>query len=43
VRALIERQAPAQERFEFAEEHPIIRSLSEYGELVHSAFSKESL
>jgi hypothetical protein len=41
VRALIERRAPAQERFEFATEHPIIRSLSEYGALVHSAFTKE--
>lgn len=42
VRALIKRQAPAQERFEFAQEHPIIRSLSEYGQLVHSAFTKEN-
>jgi hypothetical protein len=41
VRALIKRQAPAQERFEFAQEHPIIRSLSEYGALIHSAFTKE--
>jgi len=41
VRTLIHRQAPAQERFEFAQEHPIIRSLSEYGKLVHSAFTKE--
>ena len=43
VRALLKRQAPMQEWFEFAEEHPIIRSLSEYGELVHSAFTKETL
>ena len=42
VRSLIERQAARQEEFEFAKEHPIIRSLSEYGELVHSAFSKEN-
>jgi transposase len=41
VRALIDRQAAPQKQFEFAEEHPIIRSLSEYGALVHSAFSKE--
>ena len=27
---------------EFAEEHEIIRSLSEYGALVHSAFTKEN-
>lgn len=39
VRALIGRQASTQEQFEFAEEHEIIRSLSEYEELVHSAFS----
>ena len=41
VRELIKRQAPRQERFEFIDEHPIIRSLSEYGELVHTAFNKE--
>lgn len=38
VRTLIGRQAASQTQFEFAEEHPIIRSLSEYGEWVHSAF-----
>jgi hypothetical protein len=42
VRTLIDRQASTQEQFEFAEEHEIIRSLSEYEELVHSAFSKEN-
>ena len=42
VRALIDRQAAPQKQFEFAEEHPIIRSLSEYGELVHSVLSKEN-
>jgi len=42
VRTLIDRQASAQEQFEFAEEHEIIRSLSEYQALVHSAFSKEN-
>ena len=42
VRALIGRQASTQEQFEFAEEHEIIRSLSEYEELVHSAFCKEN-
>lgn len=42
VRALIGRQASTQEQFEFAEQHEIIRSLSEYAELVHSAFSKEN-
>jgi transposase len=42
VRSLIERQAAKQEEFEFAKEHEIIRSLSEYGALVHSAFQKEN-
>lgn len=41
VRALIERLGPRQERFEFAEEDPIIRPLAEYAELVHSAFQEE--
>jgi len=43
VRALIARPAATQEQFEFVEQHPIIRSLSEYGELVHSVFNKENL
>ena len=43
VRELIDRQASIQEQFEFAEEHEIIRSLSEYEALVHSAFTQESL
>lgn len=42
VRALIDRQASTQEQFAFAEEHEIIRSLSEYEELVHSAFTQEN-
>ncbi len=42
VRNLIDRQASAQTQFEFAQEHPIIRSLAEYGELVHSTFQKEN-
>ncbi len=42
VRTLIGRQASIQEQFEFAEEHEIIRSLSEYEQLVHSAFTKEN-
>lgn len=43
VRKVIGRQASTQEQFEFAEEHEIIRSLSEYEALVHSAFTQESL
>jgi len=42
IRELIKRQAPKQEQFEFIDTHPIIRSLSEYGELVRTAFTKES-
>lgn len=41
VRELIDRRASRQEQFEFAAEHPIIRSLAEYGEWVHTAFNKE--
>jgi len=37
VRALIKRQGDRQETFEFLGQHPIIRSLSEYGRLVHTA------
>ncbi len=38
VRELIKRQGNKQEQFEFIDEHPIIRSLSEYQELVHGSF-----
>jgi len=40
IRALIQRQAPKQEQFEFIDTHPIIRSLSDYDELVHASFQK---
>jgi len=40
IRALIKRQAPKQEQFEFIDAHPIIRSLSDYDELVHASFQK---
>lgn len=41
VRNLLKRQnGPEQERFEFTAEHPLIRSLSDYGKLVHSAFEE---
>jgi transposase len=42
VRNLLKRQAPPQEQFEFTAEHPLIRSLSDYGALVHSAFEETS-
>jgi len=41
IRELIKRQGDKQTQFEFIEEHPIIRSLSDYGDLVHTAFTKE--
>lgn len=42
IRELIKRQGDKQEQFEFMDEHPIIRSMSDYGELVHTAFTEES-
>lgn len=39
IRDLLKRQGTSQERFEFMDEHPIIRSLSEYGRLARSAFA----
>ncbi len=41
VRELIKRQGDEQTEFAFLEEHPIIRRLGEYGDLVHNAFMKE--
>ena len=41
IRELIQRQGDRQEQFEFIDEHPIIRSLSDYGDLVHTAFHEE--
>jgi transposase len=40
IRKLIKRQAPKQEQFEFMQEHPIIRNISEYGDLIRNAFMK---
>jgi transposase len=37
VRQLLKRQAPKQEQLEFMAEHPIIRSLDVYGDLVRTA------
>lgn len=39
IRELLKRQGDRQEAFEFMDEHPIIRSLSEYGRLARSAFA----
>jgi hypothetical protein len=41
IRSLIERHPGKQETFEFLEQHPLIRSLREYEELVHTSFQKE--
>lgn len=41
IRELLKRQGDRQEQFEFLQEHPIIRSLTDYGELVHAAFNEE--
>jgi len=40
VRNLLKRQAPEQEQFDFIQEHPLIRSLADYGQLVHNAFEE---
>ena len=41
LRTLLERQTSAQALLPFANEHAIIRPLSDYAELVHNAFTKE--
>jgi hypothetical protein len=41
LRALIGRQVPSQAHFEFLEQHPLIRSLADYEQLVQSSFRKE--
>ncbi len=41
LRELIKRQGDRQEQFEFITEHPIIRQLSEYDDLIHTAFTRK--
>lgn len=41
VRRLIGRQAPKQEQLELTEEHPLIRNIEVYGELVRSSFQSD--
>ncbi len=41
IRELIKRQAPKQKQFDFLDEHPIIRSLSDYGDLVRDSFRRQ--
>jgi hypothetical protein len=43
IRQLIQRAAPKQEEFDFITEHPLIRNLSVYADLVHVDFRKENL
>jgi hypothetical protein len=40
LRQLIRRKTPPQHRFEFIDEHPLIRSLNEYAQLVEDAFQE---
>jgi transposase len=40
IRQLLKRDAPEQETFDFLQEHPIIRSLSDYGKLVATSFER---
>ena len=40
LRERLKRQGDRQEQFEFPGEHPIIRSMAEYGPLVHTAFEE---
>ena len=40
IRQLLKRDAPEQETFDFLQEHPIIRSMSDYGKLVSTAFQQ---
>jgi transposase len=43
IRELLKRQAAAQPSFEFMDQHPLIRNLSDYGALVRRSFVKEAL
>jgi transposase len=42
IRALLKRQAPKQELLPFVSDHPMIRSMSEYGQFVHNAFQSRN-
>jgi hypothetical protein len=41
VRALLRRHEAQQPCFDFMDEHPLIRPLSEYANLIHHSFHKE--
>ncbi len=42
IRKLIQHSAPKQGEFEFLDQHPIIRNLSDYGDVVRVDFRKEA-
>jgi transposase len=42
IRELLVRQAERQQEFDFLQVHPLIRSLAEYADVVHTSFQKES-
>jgi hypothetical protein len=42
IRKLIKHAGPDQQQFEFLEDHPIIRNLSDYGDVVRVHFGKEA-
>ena len=41
VRKLIQKHAPKQEQLEWTDQHPIIRDISVYGDLVREAIQRE--
>jgi transposase len=42
IRLLVKRQAPKQEVLPFLSDHPMIRPITEYGQLVHDAFQSRN-
>jgi transposase len=42
IRGLLKQESGKQEELAFADEHPIIRNLSDYGEVVRNAFHREA-
>jgi transposase len=42
LRALLQRQAPKQESLPFLDDHPLIRPLTDYAQLVHQSFQREA-
>jgi transposase len=43
IRKLIQHSAPKQEEFEFLEQHPIIRNLSDYGDIIRVDFTQRKV